>query len=45
MIVEHWAAPILVRICIGIGPIPAYFDGIGIDRVHHTGTNSVVLGY
>ena len=26
------AAPILVSICIGIGPITAYFDGIGIGQ-------------
>ena len=29
-------------ICIGIGPIQAYFDGIGIGQVHYTSTNSVV---
>ena len=29
-------------ICIGIGPIPAYFDFIGIGQVHYTSTNSVV---
>ena len=29
-------------ICIGIGPIPAYFDDIGIGQVHYTSTNSVV---
>ena len=29
-------------ICISIGPIPAYFDGIGIGQVHYTGTNSFV---
>ena len=25
-----------------MGPIPAYFDGIGIGQVHYTSTNSVV---
>ena len=25
-----------------IGPIPAYFDGIGISQVHYASTNSVV---
>ena len=25
----------------GIGPIPSYFDGIGIGLVHYTSTNSV----
>ena len=27
-------------ICIGIGPIPAIFDGIGIGKVCYTNTNS-----
>ena len=36
------AAPISFGICIGIGPIPAYFDGIGSGKVHYTGTNSFV---
>ena len=35
------AAPFL-GICIGIGPIPAFFDGIGIGQVCCTSTNSVV---
>ena len=26
---------------ISIGPIPAYFDGIGIGQVHYTSTNFV----
>ena len=29
-------------ICIGIGPIPVFFDGIGIGQVGYTSTNSVV---
>ena len=29
-------------ICISIGPILAFFDSIGIDRVCYTSTNSVV---
>ena len=29
-------------ICIGIGPIPAFFDGIGIGQACCTSTNSVV---
>ena len=29
-------------ICIGIGPIPAFFDGIKIGQVGYTSTNSAV---
>ena len=38
---KNRAAPI-PGICIGIGPIPAIFDGIGISQVCYTSTNSVV---
>jgi len=29
-------------ICIGIGPIPAFFGGMGIGQVCYTSTNSIV---
>ena len=39
--IYHRAVPI-PGICISIGPIPAFFDGIGIGQVGYTSTNSVV---
>ena len=30
-------------ICIGIGPIPAIFDGIGIGQVCYTSTNFYII--
>ena len=37
----HTRAVPIPGICFGIGPIPAFFDGIGIGQVHYTSTNSV----
>ena len=38
----HSRAALIPGICIGIGPIPAIFDGIGVAQVCYTSTNSVV---